>query len=53
VLVPTRPLHAWVAAHNLASIRVFEKCGFHTMLSEDQHHPGGVAEVLMRLGSSS
>jgi RimJ/RimL family protein N-acetyltransferase len=24
----SRPLHAWVAAHNVASIRVLEKCGF-------------------------
>jgi RimJ/RimL family protein N-acetyltransferase len=24
----TRPLHAWVAAGNLGSIRVLEKCGF-------------------------
>ncbi|RKI64614.1 N-acetyltransferase [Corallococcus sp. AB049A] len=42
-LVPTRPLHAWVATHNLASIRVLEKCGFHTVPHEDP------AEVLMRL----
>jgi len=26
--VPVRPLHAHVAAHNLGSIRVLEKCGF-------------------------
>ena len=32
-LVPVRPLHAHVAAHNLGSIRVLEKCGF-TMSSE-------------------
>ena len=49
---PARPLHAWVAPHNLASIRVLEKCGFHTILNENHHHPGGVAEVLMRLGST-
>ena len=24
----TRPLHAWVAATNVGSIRVLEKCGF-------------------------
>ena len=24
----TRPLHAWVAASNVGSIRVLEKCGF-------------------------
>lgn len=23
-----RPLHAWVATRNVASIRVLEKCGF-------------------------
>ncbi len=26
--IPTRPLHAFVAKHNVASIRVLEKCGF-------------------------
>ena len=52
VLEPARPLHAWVALHNLASIRVLEKCGFHAMLTENPQHPGGVAEVLMRLGST-
>lgn len=26
--VTTRPLYAYVAAHNVASIRVLEKCGF-------------------------
>jgi RimJ/RimL family protein N-acetyltransferase len=26
--VETRPLHAWVARSNVASIRVLEKCGF-------------------------
>ncbi|MFP2956398.1 GNAT family N-acetyltransferase [Myxococcus sp. 1LA] len=51
-LEPVRPLHAWVALHNLASIRVLEKCGFHTMRSENPHHSDGVAEVLMRLGST-
>ncbi|MBN8230163.1 GNAT family N-acetyltransferase [Corallococcus macrosporus] len=42
-LVPTRPLYAWVAAHNRGSIRVLEKCGFHTVPHEDP------AEVLMKL----
>ncbi|NBD08974.1 GNAT family N-acetyltransferase [Corallococcus silvisoli] len=46
---PTRPLHAWVALHNLASIRVLEKCGFRALLEESPEHPDGVAEVLMRL----
>ncbi len=47
----SRPLHAWVAAHNLGSIRVLEKCGFHTVFDESPHHPDDVAEVLMRLDS--
>jgi RimJ/RimL family protein N-acetyltransferase len=29
----TRPLHAYVAKHNMASIRVLEKCGF--LISEE------------------
>lgn len=53
VLEPARPLHAWVASHNLASIRVLEKCGFHTVRNEPPHAPDGVDEVLMRLGSTS
>ncbi|MFY2560771.1 GNAT family N-acetyltransferase [Corallococcus terminator] len=52
VVEPIRPLHAWVAIHNLASIRVLEKCGFHTIIDEAPHHQDGVAEVLMRLGST-
>lgn len=51
-LMPIRPLHAWVALHNVASIRVLEKCGFHTVSEETQHYPDGVSEVLMRLGST-
>ncbi|MCP3099611.1 GNAT family N-acetyltransferase [Myxococcus sp. K15C18031901] len=45
----TRPLHAWIAAHNVASIRVLEKCGFHIMSHEDPLPPDGIAEVLMCL----
>ncbi|NOK03952.1 MULTISPECIES: GNAT family N-acetyltransferase [Myxococcus] len=52
VLEPTRPLHAWVALNNLASIRVLEKCGFRALRNENPHHPDGVAEALMRLGST-
>ena len=48
-LAPIRPLHAWVALHNRASIRVLEKCGFHTIRDDNPQHPGDVAEVLMRL----
>jgi RimJ/RimL family protein N-acetyltransferase len=27
-LIPTRPLYAYVAKHNIASLRVLQKCGF-------------------------
>lgn len=37
----TRPLHAYVAAHNAGSIRVLEKCGF--------QRAGGGEEGLFRL----
>jgi RimJ/RimL family protein N-acetyltransferase len=49
VLEPTRPLHAWVALHNVGSIRVLEKCGFRTVAQSKPEHEGGVAEVLMSL----
>jgi len=32
----SRPLYAYVTAHNLGSIRVLEKCGFHR---PPPHHP--------------
>jgi RimJ/RimL family protein N-acetyltransferase len=35
--VNTRPLHAWVATSNVASIRVLEKCGFVTVDSKTEH----------------
>lgn len=50
--VPERPLFAFVAAHNVASIRVLEKCGF--IVTED-HEPApdegidDVEELLLRL----
>jgi hypothetical protein len=50
VLEPIRPLHAWVAVHNVASIRVLEKCGFRTVARKNEQHADGVAEVLMTLG---
>jgi RimJ/RimL family protein N-acetyltransferase len=49
VLEPMRPLQAWVALHNVASIRVLEKCGFRTVAQPTQTHEDGIAEVLMRL----
>ena len=50
VLHPARPLHAWVAVHNVGSIRVLEKCGFRRVAQENPQHSDGVAEVLMTLG---
>jgi RimJ/RimL family protein N-acetyltransferase len=50
--VPARPLYARVARHNVASLRVLEKCGF-TACEEDPgdaHAPvDEVEEVLLRL----
>ena len=50
--VETRPLHAWVARSNVASIRVLEKCGFvvagsRTELDEKLGEP--VEELLLEL----
>ena len=51
VFEPIRPLHAWVAVHNVGSIRVLEKCGFRAVAQEShQPLPDAVAEVLMALG---
>jgi RimJ/RimL family protein N-acetyltransferase len=44
----TRPLHAHVAAHNLGSIRVLEKCGFHRV-GDCSTGADGVAEHLFVL----
>jgi RimJ/RimL family protein N-acetyltransferase len=43
----TRPLRAYVAEHNVASIRVLEKCGF--TLVRRQVAEDGVAERLLEL----
>jgi RimJ/RimL family protein N-acetyltransferase len=47
--VTERPLFAGVASHNVASIRVLEKCGF--VVTDGPSEPGedGVEEVLFRL----
>jgi RimJ/RimL family protein N-acetyltransferase len=51
--IPERPpLHAWVAASNVGSIRVLEKCGFveierHT--ERDEHSGKVIEEILYRL----
>lgn len=42
-ILTDRPLYAWVAPHNLASIRVLEKCGFH--VAEDHLRPDDPADM--------
>ncbi len=44
-----RPLHALVAAHNLGSIRVLEKCGFRKVDPQPEATDDGVPEVLLVL----
>lgn len=44
-----RPLQAFVAAHNIGSIRVLEKCGF-VRMDGATTVPDGVDEYLYRLG---
>ena len=54
-IVRARPLYAHVAIHNIASIRVLEKCGF--IISSDETKSSTVCddveEVVMKLESSS
>ena len=49
-IVTARPLHAHVARHNLASIRVLEKCGFRLAREEGVEVSGESAEVVLVLG---
>jgi RimJ/RimL family protein N-acetyltransferase len=51
VQVKERPLHAFVAGHNVGSIRVLEKCQFVASLEHDPSIAGedGVHEVLYML----
>jgi RimJ/RimL family protein N-acetyltransferase len=53
--LPDRPLYAFVARHNVGSIRVLEKCGFEVPDDEPQPppHPDDVEELLLRLSSRS
>jgi RimJ/RimL family protein N-acetyltransferase len=49
-LEPTRPLHAGVAKHNLASIRVLQKCGFKLSNSvEEASNDADATHVLLTL----
>jgi RimJ/RimL family protein N-acetyltransferase len=49
--IPTRPVYAWVVKHNLASIRVLQKCGF--QLDGEDSYPSSdgtiVEELIMKL----
>jgi RimJ/RimL family protein N-acetyltransferase len=47
-----RPLYAWVAASNVGSVRVLEKCGFvevERRAEHDEHAGGVIEEILYRL----
>lgn len=46
--VPERPIYAYVAKHNIASIRVFEKSGF-VMSSQETRNRGGPADGIGEL----
>jgi RimJ/RimL family protein N-acetyltransferase len=49
-LEQTRPLHAGVARHNAASLRVLQKCGFTPVHSDDeQANDGDASHVLLVL----
>jgi len=50
-LVKARPLYAFVAKHNLGSLRVLEKCGF-KIIGEDKAYPNTshqVEEFILKL----
>jgi RimJ/RimL family protein N-acetyltransferase len=52
VLVKARPLHAYVAKHNMASIRVLQKCGFMPTtedIAPSSTNQDEVEEVLLKL----
>jgi RimJ/RimL family protein N-acetyltransferase len=46
--VKTRPLHVFVEKHNVASIRVLEKCGF-VVLGTPEADDDGIEELLFEL----
>ena len=46
--VRARPLHAYVAKHNVGSVRVLEKCGF-TLLGEGNAPAGAGREAIEEL----
>lgn len=48
-----RPLLAWVADHNVGSIRVLEKCGFTRAVDQPKPDERGVQYVAMELAAGS
>ena len=53
-LEQSRPLYAGVAPHNIASIRVLQKCGFTLCKSASGQEPelAGESHILLRLGET-
>ena len=49
LLEPIRPLHAGVAKHNVASIRVLQKCGFRIDSVQDASNDADASHVLLTL----
>jgi RimJ/RimL family protein N-acetyltransferase len=49
-VVEERPLTASVAEHNVASLRVLEKCGFVAVGGPRPPGPDGIREIVLRLG---
>ena len=52
--VPTRPLYAHVAVHNVGSVRVLEKCGFRRDRGLEAQAPppeDGIEELIFVLGA--
>ncbi len=53
-LEQTRPLHAGVAKHNAASLRILQKCGFTVLGPHDEGaYPGDATHVLLVLTGST
>ena len=52
-LVTERPLHARVAAHNGASLRVLEKCGFRVVRTDHDPAGDGVDEIALMRGAGA
>ena len=48
-----RPLHARVAAHNGASLRVLQKCGFQVTGTEHDPAGDGVDEIILVLAAGA